>query len=114
MIGAGTGGNAGGSAMTSTGAGAGGSAGGSSISAAGGAGSSLVTSSAGSTSSSGVGGGVGIGGAGEGGTIGSESPLRRLTIIPKPGEDAQTLAKGLVWKVGGAKASKLFRYPVSR
>ena len=110
MIGAGTSEGAGGGAITSAGVGAGGAAGSSSISAAGGAGSSLVSSAAGSSSSAGVGGGTGIGGASEGGMIENESPLRKLTIIPKPGEDPQILARALVWKVGGAQASKLFCY----
>ena len=39
------------------------------------------------------------------------SPDRPLVVIPRPGEDPQELAnsKTMLWKAGGATASKQFR-----
>lgn len=47
----------------------------------------------------------------DGGRVGSKSsepytPYRRVTYIPKAGEDPQVLARRLVWRVGGASKSK--------
>ena len=52
---------------------------------------------------------VGIAGGGAvGGTPGefAYSSQREVTYIPKPGEDPQTIARHLVWRVGGASKRK--------
>ncbi|XP_068695497.1 uncharacterized protein [Montipora foliosa] len=67
-----------------------------------------VTGSSQVTSSGGIG-GVGVGRGGGGGNETSEVYLqeyslnRKLTYIPKPGEDPQVKAKEYIWRAGGAR-----------
>ena len=48
-----------------------------------------------------AGGAAGVVSAGGGYTV-----SRQVTYIPKPGEDPQTVARALVWRVGGASKRK--------
>ena len=67
----------------------------SAMGAEGGAVGGQVTSAAGAV----VGGGAAVAGI-------TRTPPENMTYIPKPGEDAQTVARTLIHKGGGAKKSK--------
>ncbi|XP_022790178.1 uncharacterized protein LOC111329682 isoform X1 [Stylophora pistillata] len=85
---------------TGTGIGGGASAGGS-VSTGGGVaiGGSSTGMATGGSSATGIASGGAIGGAS---AQSSYSSQRKVTYIPKPGEDPQTIARELVWRVGGA------------